>query len=56
MDYISTTLSYQLIKNKNLYVYSQVTSRKVDSDPEELNQLYYMLGIRTNLYNSYFDF
>ena len=56
MDYISTTLSYQLIKNKNLYVYSQVTSRKVDSDSEELNQLYYMLGIRTNLYNSYFDF
>lgn len=55
-DYISVTLSYQAIKNSNLYLYGQITSRKLNSDLQELNQLDYMFGIKTNLYNSYFDF
>lgn len=55
-DYISATLSYQAIKNSNLYLYGKIISRRINSNLEELNHLYYMVGIKTNLHNSYFDF
>ena len=55
-DYITTTISRKIREESNIYLYGQIISRKLNSDLQNLNQLYYIVGIKTNLHNSYFDF
>ncbi len=55
-DYITTTVSRKIREESNIYLFGQIISRKLNSDLQNLNQLYYIVGIKTNLHNSYFDF
>jgi len=55
-DYITATVSRKIREGSNIYLYGQIISRKLNSDLQNLNQLYYIVGIKTNLHNSYFDF
>ena len=54
-DYITASIGRQ-IKVSNIYLYGQIIARQISSDLQNTNQLYFLIGIKTNLYNSYFDF
>ena len=54
-EYITASIGRQ-IKVSNIYLYGQIIARQISSDLQNTNQLYFLIGIKTNLYNSYFDF
>ena len=55
-DYITATIYRQAIQESKIYLYAQIISRKIKSHLQDLNHLYFLVGIKTNLHNSYFDF
>ena len=54
-DYVTVTISRQ-IKESSIYLYGQLISRQISSDLQDVNHLYFLVGIKTNLHNSYLDF
>ena len=54
-DYVTATISHP-IKQSKIYLYGQLISRQISSDLQDVNHLYFLIGIRTNLHNSYLDF
>jgi len=54
-DYVTATISRQ-IKESSIYLYGQLTSRQISSDLQDVNHLYFLVGIKTNMHNSYLDF
>ena len=55
-DYITATISRKIREESNIYLYGQIISRQIISDLQDVNHLYFQIGIKTNLHNSYFDF
>jgi hypothetical protein len=54
-DYVTATISHP-IKQSKIYLYGQLISRQISSDLQDVNHLYFLVGIKTNLHNSYLDF
>jgi|TARA_B100000959_G_scaffold97430_1_gene103227 hypothetical protein len=54
-DYVTATISHP-IKQSKIYLYGQLISRQISSDLQDVNHLYFLIGIKTNLHNSYLDF
>jgi len=55
-DYITVSISRRIKEESNTYFYGQLVNRLINSDLHTLNHLYFIIGIRTNINNSYFDF
>ena len=55
-DYITATISWKIRKESNIYLFGQLIARQISSDLQNVNHLYFLVGIKSNLHNSYFDF
>jgi hypothetical protein len=55
-DFISVNINRKIKEESNTYLYGQLVNRLIHSDLHTLNHLYFIIGVKTNLNNSYFDF
>ena len=55
-DYITATVSREIREGSNIYLFGQIISRQISSELQDINHLYFLVGIKSNLHNSYFDF
>ena len=55
-DYITATISRKIIQKSNIYLFGQLIARQISSDLQNVNHLYFLVGIKSDLHNSYFDF
>jgi len=55
-DYITATISRKIRQKSNIYLFGQLIARQISSDLQNVNHLYFLVGIKSDLHNSYFDF
>ena len=55
-DYITAIISWKIREESNIYLFGQLIARQISSDLQNVNHLYFLVGIKSNLHNSYFDF
>ena len=55
-DYITATISRKIRQESNIYLFGQIIARQISSELQDINHLYFFVGIKTNLHNSYLDF
>ena len=55
-DYITATVGREIREGSNIYLFGQIISRQISSELQDVNHMYFLIGIKSNLHNSYFDF
>ena len=56
IDYMQLNLSYILNPSTNLKIDLSLSSRNLSSEIYDYNTLFYSIGLKSDLFNHYYDF